>query len=82
MALNLTKNEIDTLWEQGFRPYEIYTKNPVAVDYFGEHKSAGEISGWEIKFVFSTREALKRYPFFDAIICVDSMANPDLEIWG
>lgn len=82
MIINLTKTEIDNLWAQGFRPYEIYVKNPEPVDYFGEWKKAGEIGGWEIKFVFAKKESLARYPFFDEIIGIDSMANPYLELWG
>jgi len=67
--LALTLEEIDALWEQGFRPYEIYTKNETEVEYFGETMPAGSIDGWEIKHIFAKRESLNAYPFFDAVIC-------------
>ena len=73
-------SEKQTLWDQGYRPFEIYTFNDSRVEYLGEVKQAGTVSGWTIKFVFSTREKLKSYPFFDAIICVDCMANVE-ETW-
>jgi hypothetical protein len=68
-------NEQQTLWDQGYRPFEIYTFNDSAVDYFGEVKKAGTVSGWNIKFVFSTLENLKTYPHFDTVIGVDCMAS-------
>ena len=75
MALELTANEIDALWEQGYRPYEIYTTNPEPVFYCDMMWDAGTITGWGITFVFAKRETLeKSYPFFDAIIGVDSLA--------
>ena len=52
MTLNLTQDEINTLWEKGYRPWEIYTCNETPVKYFGELKQAGEISGWDIKHIF------------------------------
>jgi hypothetical protein len=64
----MTRKEIDELWEQGYRPYEIYISNPRTVDYFGEACEAGTIMGWDIKHVFATKEGLKNYPFFDEII--------------
>jgi hypothetical protein len=64
----MTRNEIDELWEQGYRPYEIYISNPFIVDYFGEVCAAGTVTGWDIRHVFATKEGLKSYPFFDEII--------------
>lgn len=75
MALNLTQAQINELWEKGYRPYEIYTKNPAPVEYYGEQKQAGEIDGWDIKFVFARRETLKTFPFFDCVIGQDSVAT-------
>ena len=63
------------LWDQGYRPFEIYTYNDSQVKYLGEIREPGTVSGWEIKYVFSTREKLKTYPFFDAVIGVDCMAS-------
>jgi len=70
----LTRGE-QKLWDQGYRPFEIYTFNDSPVKYLGEWKEAGEVPGWQIKFVFSTREKLKTYPFFDVVIGVDCMAS-------
>jgi hypothetical protein len=67
--------EQQNLWGQGYRPFEIYTFNDSPVEYYGELKQAGTIPGWNIKFVFSTREKLKNYPYFDAIIGLDSMCS-------
>ena len=80
MTLNITQDEINTLWEKGYRPWEIYTCNETPVKYFGELKQAGEISGWDIKHIFATREAIKTYPFFDCIIMMDCVAYCT-EIW-
>lgn len=80
MKANLTQQEIDTLWEQGFRPYEIYTYNKEPVHYCNKLCDAGTISGWNIEFVFSTRERLKTYPHFDAVIGVDTMTNVET-VW-
>ena len=80
MTLNLTQDEINTLWEKDYRPWEIYTCNETPVEYFGELKQAGEISGWDIKHIFATREAIKTYPFFDVIIMMDCVAYCT-EIW-
>jgi hypothetical protein len=80
MAHNLTREEIDSLWEQGYRPYEIYTCNPEIVEYYGEIMQPGEIKGWDITFVFAKRESLKTYPFFDCIIMGDCVASCT-EIW-
>ncbi len=65
--------EQQKLWEQGYRPYEIYTYNKEPVLYLGEIMDAGTVDGWNIEFVFSTREKLETYPYFDAIIGIDAM---------
>lgn len=80
MSHNLTQAEIDALWDKGFRPYEIYTCNKEPVYYNGHLFAAGMIKGWQIEFVFSTRELLESYPYFDAVIMVDSMANVET-VW-
>ncbi len=80
LDLGLTENQINSLWNQGYRPYEIYTFNDSPVEYFGEVKQAGTVSGWNIRFVFSTREKLKTYPYFDEIIGVDCIHSVE-DIW-
>ena len=90
---SLTKTEIDSLWEKGYRPYEIYTFNNTAVNYYGEHMPAGSVAGWEILHVFAKRETLESFPFFDAVICLSDMSvvthvhhggdgNPRIKITG
>lgn len=80
MALDITQSEINALWEKGFRPYEIYTCNDTPVEYCGELKQAGDVSGWNIKFIFATRESIKTYPFFDVVIGLDTVSSCT-EIW-
>lgn len=80
MPLNLTQKEIDALWDEGFRPYEIYTYNKAPAYYGGNMFDAGKIDGWNIEFVFSTRELLESYPYFDAVIGIDSMASVET-VW-
>ena len=80
MQLDITQNEINTLWDKGYRPWEIYTCNDAPVNYCGELKQPGEIGGWDIKHIFSTREVIKTYPFFDVIIIMDCVASCT-EIW-
>jgi len=75
MEINLTNRQIDSLWDKGFRPFEIYVSNKKRVFYLDSWHEAGTIPGWDIEFVFTTRELLESYPYFDAIIGVDSMAN-------
>ncbi len=63
--------DIDDLWEDGFRGYEVYTYNKEdVVGVFGadEVSKAGTVRGWDIEYVFSTPELLKDMPFFDVII--------------
>ena len=68
MPLDLTDIEIEELWNKGFRPYEIYIRNRYTEVYFGQQKEPNTINGWEIKHVFSTREHLESFPFFDEVI--------------
>lgn len=70
--LGLTESEFDDLYERGYRCYEIYIKNPNKVEYYGKTHKAGTIGGWSIRFIFSTREKLESFPFFDAVIGIDS----------
>ena len=79
-GINLTNSEFESMWEKGFRPYEIYVCNRKHEMYFGELKSPGEIKGWEIEHVFSTRELLKSYPYFDAVIGISDMSVCD-KVW-
>jgi hypothetical protein len=72
--LNLSCNEIDNLWNEGYRPFEIYTFNKKPVEYYGAIEPAGSISGWDIEHVFAKREELKDYPFFDATIALSDMS--------
>jgi hypothetical protein len=74
MALNLTRAQIDTFWDEGYRPWEIYTTNKEVVIYCGEHMEADTIPGWEIEHVFAKRDTLHLYPFFDCIICMSDMS--------
>lgn len=78
--LNLSRNEIDTLWNEGYRPFEIYTFNKTPVAYYGAIEPAGAISGWDIEHVFAKRECLKEYPFFDEIIAISDMSVV-INIW-
>ena len=78
--MTIDQTQVNTLWEQGFRPYEIYTYNEAATDYFGETVGAGTVAGWNIKHVFSTRDLLKTYPYFDAVIALSDMGVCE-EIW-
>lgn len=80
MQIDLTENQIDALWDKGFRPYEIYTYNKAPAYYGGNLFEAGKIDGWNIEFVFSTRELLESYPFFDAVIGIDSMTSVET-VW-
>jgi hypothetical protein len=80
MKIDLTQSEIDALWDKGFRPYEIYTYNKEPAYYGGNWFDAGKIDGWNIEFVFSTRELLESYPFFDAVIGIDSMTSVET-VW-
>jgi len=73
MKLNMTHEQIDALWKQGYRPWEIYTTNKEAVEYCGKTMAPDTIPGWEIEHVFAKRDSLNTYPFFDAVIAVSAM---------
>ncbi len=79
--LNISRNEIDRLWEQGYRPWEIYTKNSEPVYYLGTSHSAGELDGWDITHIFAKRAELKLYPFFDTVIGM-SCVTDCVEVWS
>ena len=73
MTLTITQNEIDLLWVEGFRPYEVYVYNDSIVEYSGDWHEAGTISGWDIEHVFASQKSIKTYPFFDVIIGLSSV---------
>lgn len=50
--------------------FEIYTKHPTK-----------NISGWNIKFVRSTRKHIKTFPHFEEIITVDDGAGAKVINW-
>lgn len=79
--MDMTREQIDELWALGYRPWEIYTYNPDQVEYYGETREAGTISGWHIKHVFAKRDNLKTYPFFDAVIGISDVSTCE-DIWG
>lgn len=66
--------DFDAMWEAGFRPYEVYTRNATPVEYCGETRAAGTVDGWEIVHVFAKRSELESFPFFDAVICGSDMS--------
>jgi hypothetical protein len=73
---DLETRAINILWDQGFRPFEVYMSNSVAVDYIGNDKApAGTVSGWDIKHIFSTPSALKTMPFFDCVIMGSTLSD-------
>ncbi len=69
------------LWEQGYRPFEIYVCNDETVEYCGKQCAPGEVAGWEIKFVLAKRDELPYYPFFDAVILASDLASVEY-IWA
>ena len=73
-------SEQQTLWDQGYRHYEIYTYNDSPVKYLGEIREPGTVSGWEIKYVFSTRENIKTFPYFECVIGLDRFSS-EVEVW-
>lgn len=75
-----TFHDVDDLWEQGYRPFEIYVCNEELVEYCGEQCAPGEVAGWEIKFVLAKRDELASYPFFDAVILGSDLAAVEY-IW-
>lgn len=78
--VDLTDNQVDALWAKGYRCYEIYTFNEKPEMYCDKIWPAGTISGWKIKFIFSTRDKIKSFPFFDAIIGMDAISLADF-VW-
>lgn len=74
MSLNITQTEINTLWDKGYRPFEIYTSNPEPVMYHGKMEETNAVGGWDIKHIFATRDEIENYPNFDCIIMIDSVA--------
>ena len=74
MSLNITQTEINTLWDKGYRPFEIYTSNPEPVMYNGKMEETNAVGGWDIKHIFATRDEIENYPNFDCIIMIDSVA--------
>ena len=49
--------------------YEIYVSNSEDItDGVYEGKKAGEVDGWEIKWILSTDDHIFKFPFFDCII--------------
>jgi hypothetical protein len=74
MTPNMTREQIDALWKEGYRPWEIYTTNKQAVEYCGETMAPDTIPGWEIEHVFAKRDSLNSYPFFDCIICKSDLS--------
>jgi hypothetical protein len=74
MSLNITQTEINTLWDKGYRPFEIYTSNPEPVMYCGKMEETNAVGGWDIKHIFATRDEIENYPNFDCIIMIDSVA--------
>ena len=73
MSLNITQTEINTLWDKGYRPFEIYTSNPEPVMYHGKMEETNAVGGWDIKHIFATRDEIENYPNFDCIIMIDSV---------
>ena len=73
--IDTKSSEFETMWEDGFRPYEVYTKNEIAVLHNGDIHAPGTITGWDIKHVFAKRSELKSMPFFDVVICGSSMSD-------
>ena len=75
----MTRGE-QRLWDQGYRYYEIYTYNDTQVKYLGEIREPGTVSCWEIKYVFSTREKIKTFPYFECVIGLDRF-DSEVEVW-
>ena len=77
MSLNITQTEINTLWDKGYRPFEIYTSNPEPVMYHGKMEETNAVGGWDIANVFATRDEIENYPNFDCIIACNSVSCCD-----
>ncbi len=65
---DVSEDQLNELYYQGFRCYEIYTYNKTDVVYVGKPHAAGTVSGWDIEFVVSKRDLLEEMPFFDCVI--------------
>ena len=76
-----SKEQLDELYSQGFRCFEIYTYNKTDVIYVGKPHAAGTVSGWDIEFVISKRELLKDMPFFDCVITIEPFDNAEY-VWN
>lgn len=78
--MKLDRETIDALWEQGYRPFEVYLKNAERVEYMGLERGPGEITGWEIQHVFARREDLPSLPFFDEVIGTSAVSACEI-VW-
>lgn len=71
----MSQHEINEYWADGYRPYEVYVCNPEPAVYCGVLKDAGEIGGWDIKHIFTKKEWVPLYPFFDTIIMFSNVSD-------
>ena len=71
----MTQQDINEYWEDGYRPYEVYVCNPEPVVYCGVLEPAGSIGGWDIKHVFTKSDYLNSYPFFDTVIMFSNVGD-------
>ena len=71
----MTQQDINECWEDGFRPYEVYVYNSEIVKYCGVPKPAGTIEGWDIVHVFTKSKWFPLYPFFDSVIMFSNVAD-------
>ena len=69
MSLNITQTEINTLWDKGYRPFEIYTSNPEPVMYHGKMEETNVVGGWDIKHIFATRDEIEKHKNNRACFC-------------
>lgn len=70
---NLTQKEVNELFEEGYRPIEIYVYNDETVTYNGVIREPRSIEGWDIKHIFTKPEWVSQYPFFDTAIMLSSV---------
>ena len=70
---DLTQKEVNALFEEGFRPIEIYVYNDETVTYNGVIREPRAIEGWDIKHIFTKPEWVSQYPFFDTVIMLSSV---------
>tara|TARA_B110000093_G_scaffold76369_1_gene83178 strand:+ start:133 stop:411 length:279 start_codon:yes stop_codon:yes gene_type:complete len=71
----MTQQDINEYWADGYRPYEVYVCNPEPVVYCGVLEPAGSIGGWDIKHVFTKSDYLNSYPFFDTVIMFSNVGD-------